>query len=124
MPPLRTVLIVDDSALNRKLVSQALPKGYADTVVHAKNGAEALEILRTVAPHLILLDLNMPIMDGYQLLEALQQAGTMPAPIIVLSADVQPKARERVLSMGAVTFLGKPPSTEALREAIAMYGRP
>lgn len=116
----RAVLVVDDSATSRALVIRALPVELRADLAQAANGLEALEALRARSRDLILLDLNMPKMDGYQLLEALH--GTALPPVIVLSGDIQPLARDRVLALGARAFLKKPVDPKALGVTLAELG--
>lgn len=114
------VLIVDDSPISRKLVLKSLPPALVGDVAEAGNGIEALAALRARPRDLILLDLNMPVMDGYQVLEAL--VGAALPPVVVLSGDIQPKAQERVMALGARAFLKKPVRAEALAEVLAACG--
>src|SRR3569833_3377633 len=101
------VLVVDDSSMSRKLVIKALPPEWDVEVTQASNGQEAIEQYRKGKAHVIFLDLTMPIMDGYQVLENLKREG-LNAFIIVISADVQPKAQERGGGGGAGAGRGGP----------------
>ena len=69
----------------------------------------------------MLLDLTMPVMDGFEVLEALQREGLKPF-VIVISADVQPKAQERVKELGAVAFLKKPIKTDEITQVLKEHG--
>lgn len=100
------VLIVDDSRLARMTLRKALPPSLSTEVVEATNGNEAIHCVESSQVDLMLLDLTMPERDGYQVLKALQDAGRMP-PTIVVSADVQTMAAERVMKLGALAFLKK-----------------
>lgn len=106
------VLVVDDSAISRKMVIRSLPDDLRTDLAQAGNGHEALAALRERPRELVLLDLNMPEMDGYQFLEALQGCA-MPI-VVVLSGDIQPRARDRVLALGATAFIKKPVDAAAL----------
>jgi two-component system, chemotaxis family, chemotaxis protein CheY len=106
------VLVVDDSAISRKMVIRSLPESLREDLAQAGNGHEALAALRERPRELVLLDLNMPEMDGYQFLEALQ--GCALPTIVVLSGDIQPRARDRVLALGARAFVKKPIDATAL----------
>lgn len=114
------VLVVDDSVVSRRMVVKSLPPALAEDVATAANGLEALVTLRERPRGLVLLDLNMPEMDGYQFLEALR--GTTLPIIIVLSADIQPKAHERVMALGAKAFIKKPVQAAALAEVLRTCG--
>lgn len=101
------VLICDDSNLARKQMAKALPAQWQQNIQFAGHGGEALDILQRQPIDLLFLDLNMPILDGYQVLAAIQQQ-QLSVKTIVVSGDIQPEARERVLSFGALDFIKKP----------------
>ncbi|WGG50839.1 EAL domain-containing protein [Rugamonas sp. DEMB1] len=103
-----TILIVDDEAKNRKLLDLLLrPTGYRTE--YAASGEEALAAVRRSAPDLILLDVMMPGLDGYQVASRLKsQAATARIPIIMLTALTERGARLAGLDAGAEEFLSKP----------------
>jgi two-component system, chemotaxis family, chemotaxis protein CheY len=115
------VLIVDDSRTSRMILKKALPERLLSNLVEASGGSEALEICRREAVELMFLDLTMPELDGYQVLATLNESGTIP-PTIVVSADVQPKATQRVLELGAFAFLKKTPSRVEIETILAKMG--
>jgi len=118
------ILIVDDSAVSRSIVIRSLPPEWDVAIVQASNGSEALARLAERHAQVVLLDLNMPVMDGYQFLEALD--ASPPAAgrpiVIVLSGDVQPQARARVTALGARAFVKKPIKRETVLEALQECG--
>jgi len=107
------VLIVDDSSFQRRLIRRALGPLAEDTI-EAGDGMAAIEILKTETPDVILLDLLMPELDGFGVLEELQKI-QCPIPRIVLTADVQETAAQRCRDLGAFDVIHKPPSEEKLR---------
>ncbi len=115
------VLVVDDSAMSRKMMIRSLPEGWDVEVSQAANGKEALEAYHAGKAEVMFLDLTMPIMDGYQTLEVLQKEG-LDCFVIVVSADVQPEAEERVKKLGAMAFIKKPVNTEKVTEILKEYG--
>ncbi len=115
------ILVVDDSAMSRKLVIKALPPEWDVEITQAGNGQEALDNYRNGKAHVMFLDLTMPVMDGYEVLETLKQEG-LNAFVIVISADVQPKAQERVKELGAIAFLKKPVKTDEVTQVLREYG--
>lgn len=120
-----SILVVDDSAVSRKLVIRSLPPELDAAVTQAANGSEALAALDAKPHALVLLDLNMPVMDGYQFLEAMEagQAAAHARPtVIVLSGDVQPQAQARVRALGANAFVKKPVAADAIRAAMREAG--
>ncbi len=119
-----TVLIVDDSATVRKVVRRVVKQaGFAiDDFVEAKNGRHALECLADVAPSLIITDINMPEMNGIELLEAVKEDPHLCGiPCIVISTEGTREVIDRVLSLGAVGFIQKPFRPEELAPVITPY---
>jgi EAL domain-containing protein (putative c-di-GMP-specific phosphodiesterase class I) len=104
------VLVVDDHRPNVALLERVLLSAGVRTVYTLTDSRLAVQRCLELQPDLLMLDLHMPHVDGYAVLAGLQ--ATLPAdvflPIIVLTADVSPQARERVLSAGAKDFLTKP----------------
>jgi CheY-like chemotaxis protein len=115
------IVIADDSLLARKVLTKALPPDWDVDVSYASNGREALALYREGRASVMFLDLTMPDMTGYQVLEALQHED-LNTFVIVVSADVQPLAQERVRALGAIAFLPKPVTPEALRPVLKEYG--
>jgi hypothetical protein len=116
-----SVLIVDDSPIARKMMRRSLPQDWDITIQEAVDGVQAIDIYRKGGVELMFLDLTMPNIDGYGVLEVLQAEG-LNCIVIVVSADVQPQARERVLAMGAIAFIPKPVNPEGLQEVLRQYG--
>lgn len=115
------VLICDDSSLARKQMARSLPPEWDIELTYATNGQEGLEAIRAGKGEVVFLDLNMPVMDGYQVLEEVQKHD-LPAMIIVVSGDIQAKAHERVRALGALEFIEKPINADALRNLLTSYG--
>ncbi|MCL1146512.1 response regulator [Shewanella sp. 10N.261.52.F9] len=115
------ILICDDSALARKQMARTLPKDWDVEITYATNGLEGIEAIREGKGEVVFLDLNMPVMDGYQVLEAIQRED-LPALVIVVSGDIQIKAHERVKGLGALDFIQKPVSADAISHILQEYG--
>ncbi|NQZ80989.1 MAG: response regulator [Colwellia sp.] len=115
------LLICDDSNMARKQVARSLPDGWDVDISFASNGAEGIEAIKAGKGDVLLLDLNMPIMDGYQVLEAIVKED-LPTMVIVISGDIQPEAHQRVTSLGALDFIQKPVSKKKLTEILLAYG--
>ena len=111
------VLICDDSALARKQMARAIPTSLNAEVTFAVHGLDALEKLNEQDFKLMFLDLTMPELDGYGTLEAIRDQG-IDINVIVVSGDIQPKAQERVLGLGAKAFLKKPVDKTLLLETL------
>jgi CheY-like chemotaxis protein len=117
-----SILIVDDSRVSRSIVIKCLPPGWDVAITQAGNGSEALSALDDKPHAVVLLDLNMPVMDGYQFLEAIRRSPlTMPI-VIVLSGDIQPQAQARVRELGARAFVKKPVRPESVLDALRECG--
>lgn len=116
-----SVLVVDDSPMARKMLIKSLPAEWDIDIRQAADGEEALAAYRQGGADVIFLDLNMPGLDGYGVLETLRAEG-LNCLIIVVSADVQPQARERVMNMGAIAFVQKPVDAQKLEPVLREYG--
>ncbi|WP_271271804.1 response regulator [Aliamphritea hakodatensis] len=115
------LLICDDSSLARKQIARSLPDNLAVDVSFATHGGEALDAIRAGKGDVLLLDLNMPVMDGYQVLEAIQRED-LPTMVIVISGDIQPSAYQRVKKLGALDFIKKPVDQNTLNHVLLQYG--
>ncbi|MDX6381737.1 MAG: adenylate cyclase [Rubrobacteraceae bacterium] len=104
-----TILIVDDQEANIELLEGFLADDYTN-VKSTSDPRRALPLFNALAPDLILLDLHMPHLDGFAVMEQLQACIPPGAyvPILVLTADVSPDVKQRALSEGAKDFLSKP----------------
>jgi len=103
----RSALVVEDSPTMRQLIALALRRIPALGFAEASNGAEALTLLGTRRFDLILLDINMPVMNGFAFLEQLRQTAS-PPPVIVISTESAREDIERAISLGAVAYVTKP----------------
>ena len=115
------LLICDDSAMARKQVKRALPEGWDVEITMATNGQEGIEVIRSGKGEMVFLDLTMPELDGYGVLDLVKKEGHKSI-VIVISADIQPEARERVMSLGALDFIKKPVDNKKLSEVLNKYG--
>ncbi len=105
----------------RKQAKSSLPDGWKVDVTFATNGREALELIRQGRGEIVLLDLTMPDMSGYGVLESIK-AEELKCMVIVVSGDIQPAAMERVKTLGALDFIKKPIAPEKLLEVLTRYG--
>jgi chemosensory pili system protein ChpA (sensor histidine kinase/response regulator) len=113
------VMVVDDSLTVRKITSRLLLRsGYQ--VVTAKDGVDALEQLGEITPALMLLDIEMPRMDGFELTKQLRRdAATQHLPIIMITSRTAEKHRNYAMELGANEYLGKPFQEDELLAHIA-----
>ncbi len=115
------ILVVDDSAMARKMLIKSLPPEWDVEISQAENGVEAIAAYRAGKAAVMFLDLTMPVLDGFGVLETLRKED-LNSMVIVVSADIQPVAQERVLSMGAIAFVKKPVSSELISTVLKQYG--
>jgi len=109
--PPDAILVVEDDDDTREALCILLA-GEKYRVLRARNGLEALQILSRIRPALIIMDLSMPVMNGWQLLRCFHDEKLLPSvPVIVLSADDK-------LDDGDVSFMQKPVRAESLLEEI------
>jgi putative two-component system response regulator len=104
------ILIVDDEEANVQLLESILCREGFDHLLSVTDSRQVLPLFASFAPDLILLDLNMPHFDGFEVMRQLHgriQKGTY-LPILVLTADITPEAKQKALSRGAKDFLTKP----------------
>jgi two-component system chemotaxis response regulator CheY len=105
------VLIVDDSPAMRRFVRRVLELTGIELgkCLEANNGQEALDLLRVECVDIVLTDINMPLMDGEELLRALKSDSALQAiPVLVLSTDRSESRVKQMLELGAGGYVGKP----------------
>jgi len=109
------VLIVDDASIVRRLL-EVFVQQEAHTVLLARNGQEAMDILARENVDVILLDIYMPVKNGFEVLEAVKQNPSLAhLPILVISERGDPIDRVRCIEMGAVDYMPKPVNKALLR---------
>lgn len=114
---MRHILLVDDVSTNLKYVGMILQHKYKVTMV--KSGRGALDTLKTTIPDLILLDICMQEMDGYEVMEHMKKdPATANIPVILLTADYRQESRERGTALGAIDFIVKPVDPQELLDRI------
>ena len=117
-PDRPVIMVVDDSLTVRKIASRMLNReGYE--VVTAKDGIDALQLLQNTLPEVMLLDIEMPRMDGFELTKVMRADHKMAnIPIIMITSRTADKHREHAFSLGVNAYLGKPYQDEVLLEKI------
>jgi two-component system cell cycle response regulator DivK len=118
------ILYVEDNTDNRLLIRRVLQaEGY--TVLEAENAKDALQILYFQRPDLILMDINLPEMDGYTLTSQIKNLPNLElVPVIALTANVMRGDRERTLQAGCDGYIQKPVDVDLLPGQIRHYLRP
>ena len=123
-PNATTVLLVEDNEMNRDMLTRRLVRrGYV--VVCAHDGPEAVRMARDERPQLILMDIGLPVMDGWQVIRHLKSSPeTATIPIIALTAHALAEDHARAVAEGCCDFITKPIEFERLLEAITRHGGP
>jgi len=117
------ILYIEDNIDNRTLIRRILTaEGYA--FMEAGNAGEAVEVLKTSHPDLILMDINMPDVDGYTLTAQIRaMSGFESVPIVALTANVMRGDRERSLEAGCDGYIQKPIDIDLLPQQVERYLR-
>jgi CheY-like chemotaxis protein len=102
-------------------MKRALPQDWDIDLTFAGNGLEGLDAIRQGKGEVVFLDLTMPELDGYGVLEAIRKED-LPAMVIVVSGDIQPDAQERVKKLGAMAFIKKPIDVKKATEILTEFG--
>src|SRR5450432_2327574 len=104
----RTVLLIEDNEQNRYLATFLL-EAHGYTVVSAVDGPSGIALAETMVPHLVLLDVQLPTMDGYDVARRLRAIGSLRAtPIIAVTSYAMAGAREKSLAAGCNGYIEKP----------------
>ena len=109
LPEKSQILLVDDSKMNRRMLAEILGDGYY--ILEAKDGRECMEKLREEAGNiaLVLLDINMPVMDGFEVLKAMNANHTIEdTPVIMISSEDSDAAVRRSYELGASDYVNRP----------------
>jgi CheY-like chemotaxis protein len=115
------ILIIEDNSQNRYLATFLL-ENRGHQVVEASTGPEGIKLASQVQPDLILLDIQLPVMDGYAVAEALRQNPALRAvPIVAVTSYAMVGDRERVLAAGCTGYLEKPIIPETFVSEIEQY---
>jgi DNA-binding response OmpR family regulator len=119
----RIVVAEDDPAVLDLIVTRLSIAGYEPSF--ARDGRQALDVLRQVRPRALLLDINMPGLDGFGVLDAMRRSSDLQAvQTLVLTARHAPEDVRRAIGLGARDYLAKPFKDEALLARVARLVRP
>jgi two-component system, cell cycle response regulator DivK len=115
------ILYIEDSPSNRLLVTRVLlVEGYE--VLEASDGAEGIEMARSERPDLILMDMNLPEVDGYELTERIKSDPELSdIPVVAMTANVMQGDREKALQAGCIGYIPKPIDVDSLPEQVAGF---
>jgi len=112
------VLVAEDSAVNRELLRELLEaRGYE--VLEACDGQEALQMIAQTQPELLLLDIGMPVMDGFAVVGKIRENPLLAQlPVVAVTAYAMRGDRERILNAGFDGYLSKPVNRSSLSEEL------
>jgi two-component system, chemotaxis family, chemotaxis protein CheY len=112
------ILVVDDSMMARNMLIELIPPSVKakSEIFQAKNGLEGVNLYKEHNPNIVFLDLTMPVMDGFEALALIMEYNPK-AFVVVVSADIQPKAIERVLGLGAFKHISKSIDVDQIADA-------
>jgi len=115
---MKTILIVEDNAINQELLARRLKKRNYQILI-ANDGEQALQLITANKPHLILLDMNIPKIDGWEVAKICKsQTTTQKIPIIALTAHAMPGDRDKTLAAGCDDYQSKPLEFDELLKKI------
>lgn len=115
----RKLLYIEDGDVNRLLVTMLLKKSAGIELRCAETGGEGLTMVDEFQPHALLLDMQLPDMDGIEVLARLRRSGHA-LPVIAYSADATAQTSERMLRLGALAYLSKPVDHVKLKQALLL----
>jgi len=116
---LKTIFVVDDSDTNLAKAEEALEDQF--NVMTLPSAAKMFELLEKIKPDLILLDIEMPVMDGFTALESLKTGNWAGIPVLFLTGTINASIEERSSALGAAGIVKKPFSPSELLEQITSY---
>jgi two-component system cell cycle response regulator DivK len=115
------ILLVEDNPMNRR-VAQFILKSQGYTVLEARDGREALDLLKTELPDLVLMDLQLPGLDGFAVTHMIKEnSATKNIPVVALTAYAMKGDAERALEAGCDGYITKPIDPDQFPETIASY---
>jgi CheY-like chemotaxis protein len=119
--PKRCVLIIEDNEQNMYLITFMLEKSGME-VIQARDGLRGIELARKKSPNLILLDIQLPVMDGYQVAKELKAYdATKDIPIIAVTSYAMAGDRETILATGCEGYIEKPINPDTFIEQVSQF---
>jgi two-component system, cell cycle response regulator DivK len=118
-----SILLIEDNEQNRYLATFLLEQ-HGHKVVPAFDGRCGIELARALVPHLVVLDIQLPIMDGYEVARALRAIETLrDTPIIAVTSHAMVGDREKALAAGCNGYIEKPINPETFEAEVASFAR-
>ena len=114
------ILVTDDSKMARKMVIKTLQDAISNIdfeVLEAENGEISVSLYKEHNPNIVFMDLTMPVMDGFEALKKIKEFDSS-AKVVVISADIQKQAMDRVRELGALNFVKKPIDLKKMQQIL------
>jgi len=111
------ILVVDDSTVMRKIVTQILRSEAFEVVAEASNGEESIELYKKFKPDIVTMDVNMPLMDGLTALKRILETDSA-ARVVMLTSESEQKMVLEAIQSGAKNYVVKPPDRQLLLEKV------
>ena len=114
------ILVTDDSKMARKMVIKTLQEALDDKnyeILEAQNGQESVDLYKEHNPNIVFMDLTMPVMDGFEALKRIKEFNEN-AKVVVISADIQKQAMDKVRELGALNFVKKPIDLKKMQQIL------
>ena len=115
---IKKILIVDDSAVARRILKSCIPRAEDYEFHEAEDGVKGLEVYRNIRPDLTFMDINMPNMDGMDCLEQVIKVNPK-AVVVMCSSEINPESIQKATSLGAFSTIMKPPTKDSLQQVLA-----
>ena len=115
---MKSVLIVDDSIVSRKMLAKLIESSGYTVASHAINGKEALELYKKLSPDVVTMDITMPEMNGIDALKMIREYDS-DAKVVIISAAGQAEKKQQAMEAGAAGFVTKPYDNQDILDAIA-----
>ncbi|NRS88144.1 CheY-like chemotaxis protein [Flavobacterium sp. 7E] len=118
----KTILAVEDNSINQMVIKMITKKWLNTTVIYANNGQEGIEVIKTNKIDIVLMDLQMPVMDGYGATQAIRSGAAglenVAIPIIAVTADVMEVTKKQSEQIGMNNYISKPIKKQELYEMV------
>lgn len=114
---IKKILLVDDSPVSRRMLKSCIPRAEQYDFFEADDGITALENFRNQKPDVTFMDFNMPNMNGMDCLAEIRNIDTK-AIVIMCSSEINPESLKKMLAIGALMGIKKPPTKETIQEAL------
>jgi CheY-like chemotaxis protein len=114
---IKRILIVDDTAVARRILKSCIPRAEDYEFHEAEDGVQGLEMYRNIRPDLIFMDINMPNMDGMDCLAQIIKVNPR-AVVVMCSSEINPESIRKATSLGAFSTIRKPPTRDSLLQVL------